>query len=37
MCGKCPLSAQTSTVACGAAFANQAAVSGDGPEPRINR
>ena len=37
MCGKCPLSAQTSTVACGAAFPNQAAVSGDGSEPRISR
>ena len=37
MCGKCPLSAQTSTVACGAAFSNQAAVSGDGSEPRISR
>jgi hypothetical protein len=36
MCGKCPLSAQTSTVACGAVPLNQAAVSGDGSEPRIS-
>ena len=32
-----PLPAQTSTVACGATFPIQAAVSGDSSEPRISR
>jgi hypothetical protein len=36
-CVKPSMPAQTSTVACGAAFLIQAAVSGDSSEPRVSR